>query len=121
MPRVASALAAAALVLAAAGCGGSSHRNQHSLDAFFTRSARGRAWAKRFPQRPGSRPCSAYDRQLRKTVPATCSTDVSPVKPDRLVVSLTESWSHGTRARTWFVFIRPDGTIVSVTREGVAP
>lgn len=120
--RFGTKAAAAALVFALAGCGGSASARdgQRALDRFFTRTAKGRAWAKRFPHRPGSVPCTARDPELRRRVAATCSTDVS-LDPNRVVVTLTESWSHGNRARTWLVFLRKDGSIVSVRRAGSAP
>lgn len=117
MRRLASALVVAALALAAAGCGGSNPVGQRALDAFFRHTARGRAWAKRYPHRPGGIPCNVRDPQLGQVVAATCSTDVSLVKPDLVVVTLTESWNHGSRAHTLFVFARRDGTLVSVIRE----
>ncbi len=122
MRRGAKAAAAAALACALAGCGGSASAGdgQRALDRFFARTVKGRAYAKRFPHQPGSVPCTARDPELRRRVDATCSTDVS-LEPDRVVVTFTESWSHGNRSRTWFVFLRKDGSIVSVSRAGSAP
>jgi hypothetical protein len=116
--RAAAGAAAGGLALAAAGCGGSSPAVQRSLDAFLTGTPQGRAWAKRFPHTPGSIPCTAVDPTLHRRVPATCSTDVALGANDRVVVTFTQSWSHGSRARTWFVFLRRDGALVSVKREG---
>ena len=118
MRRAASVAAAGTLALAAAGCGGSSSQGQRSLDAFLSRSAQGRTLAKRFPHRPGSVPCTAVDPGTERRVEATCSTDVSLAKPNRVIATFTLSWSHGSRARTWFVFLRRDGTVESVRREG---
>jgi hypothetical protein len=116
----ASALAAAALVLAA-GCGGSAApTGQRALNAFLRDTARGRTFAARFPHTPGSLPCTALDPTVGKRVPATCSTDVSLGENGRVVVTFTVSWSHGSQNRTWFVFLRPDGTVAKVSREGVA-
>ena len=117
MRRVASA-AAVVLVLAAPGCGGSSRAGQRSLDAFLTRTTQGRMWAKRFPHRPGSKPCKALDPVAKQRVAATCSTDLALTAHDSVVVTFTQSWSNGSRARTWFVFLRRDGTLESVRREG---
>ncbi len=121
MRLVASAAALAALTLAAAGCGGGNPAAQRTLDAFFSGSARGRAWGKVFPHRPGTRPCTARDTQTGQRVPATCSTDVSLVKPHRAVVTLTQAWNRGARALTWFVFVRQNGAIESVVREHAVP
>jgi hypothetical protein len=114
---------ALALLLVVAGCGGGSsskRKEDRALDAFFTRTQHGRTFGARFPHRTGSIACTVFDSQLEQRVDATCATDVE-VDPTRLVVTFTESWSHGSRTRTWFVFLHPDGTIESITREGVAP
>ena len=47
-----------------------------------------------------------------------CATDVSLVKHDRAVVTLTETWNHGGQAHTWFFFIRRNGQVQSVVQEG---
>jgi hypothetical protein len=109
---------AVALASAVAGCGGSSSAEQHTLQRFLSRTPQGRTWAKRFPHRPGSVPCTALDPAAERRVPATCSTDVSAAAGDRVIVTFTQSWSHGSRARTWFVFLRADGTVESVKRAG---
>jgi hypothetical protein len=116
MRRAASASVAAVALAAVAGCGGSAPNGQRSLDAFLS-GTQGRSWAKRFPHRPGSLPCTALDRTLQQRVAATCSTDVA-LRDTGVIVTFTQSWSHGNRARTWFVFLHRDGTVESVTREG---
>jgi hypothetical protein len=117
--RAGSAGLLAALVLAAAAaCGQAGENGQRALDRFFANTEQGRAWAKRFPHTPSSRPCTAVDHGER--VPATCSTDVAVNPERRVVATFTVSWSHGSRARTWFVFLRSDGTVESIKREGVA-
>jgi hypothetical protein len=118
----AAAVVAAALGLVGCGASGSSAQKEENraLDAFFTHTFRGRRLGKRFPRRPGSIDCTVFDRQLKQHVTATCATDVA-VGPKRVVVTFTESWSHGSRTHTWFVFLRPSGAIEAVTQEGVAP
>ena len=115
--RAARALLAAlagSLALVVAGCGNSDPTVQRVLSRFFTHSARARALAARFPHKPGAIPCVLHSLQ------ATCSADVSLVKPDRAVITLTEAWDHGAQAHTWFFFIRQDGTVESVVEEGAA-
>jgi len=112
------ATSAAAVALAAAGCGGSSPTGQRTLDAFLRDTPQGRAFAKRFPHRPGSIPCTVVDTSAKQRVQATCSTDLALGSDHRVIVTFTQSWSHGSRARTWFVFLRRDGTLESVRREG---
>jgi hypothetical protein len=120
MRRAASALlAAAALASAVAGCGGSSPKLQRTLDSFLA-SPGGASWAKRFPHTPGSRPCTAQDPKLKKPVPATCSTALSLGEKKLVLATFTVSWSHGSNARTWFVFLRRDGTVDHMSREGEA-
>ena len=122
MRRVASAVAAA-LVLVASGCGGGggpSDSRWPTLDAFFSTTQRGRAWAGRFPHRPGSRPCTALDKTVRARVKATCSTDAERRDGGRVLATFTVSWSHGSRARTWFVLLRRDGSVVSIRQENPA-
>ena len=119
--RAARALLAAlgaALVLVAAGCGGNDKAAHRVLVAFFARSAQARALDGLFPDKPGTVPCLL--RSGGKTLQATCSTDVSLVKPDRAVVTLTEAWNHGALAHTWFFFIRRNGQVESVVQEGAA-
>jgi len=123
--RAARALLAAlgaALVLVAAGCGGNAKAAHRVLVAFFARSAQGRRLAPLFPNEPGSVSCVLHTGGTSPgtTLQATCSTDVSLVKPDRAVVTLTEAWNHGAQAHTWFFFIRRNGEVDSVVEEGVA-
>jgi XTP/dITP diphosphohydrolase len=108
-----AALGAIALL---AGCGDRDVAGRRVLDAFFARTPYQRALALRFPREPGSVSCVL--RQNDKAIDATCSTEVTLLKPARAVVTLTEAWDHGTQAHTWFFFIRRDGTIQSVTQEG---
>jgi hypothetical protein len=119
MRQVASVAVAIALALASAGCGSADPQGRHALEAFFTHASLGRTLAKRFPHEPGSLPCTVFDRSLAKHVQATCATDVA-VEPTRIVVTFTESWSHGSQTHTWFVFLRRDGTVKSVRQEGVS-
>jgi hypothetical protein len=117
-----AAVAAAVLAIALAGCGSSSGQREErrALAFFFANTVRGQTFGKRFPHRPGSVGCTVVDQQLHRRVKATCATDVA-VGPKRVVVTFTESWSHGSRTRTWFVFLHPDGIIEAITREGAAP
>ncbi|HET7568574.1 MAG TPA: hypothetical protein VFJ91_11310 [Gaiellaceae bacterium] len=117
MRRAASALLAAAAVLAAAGCGSGSPKVDRTF-AQFLASPQGATWANRFPHQPGSRPCTAHDPKLDERVPATCSTALSLGDHKLVVATFTVSWSHGSRARTWFVFLRRGGEVDHVTREG---
>jgi XTP/dITP diphosphohydrolase len=112
----------AALALAVAGCGSDNTANRRVLAAFFRYGARARELAPVFPHQPGSLPCvltpsgAAAGTKIR----ATCSTDISLVKHDRAVVTLTEAWNHGAQAHTWFFFIRQSGEVESVVQEGAA-
>lgn len=108
-------LALGAIVLLA-GCGDRDRVGKRVLDAFFARTPYQRALGLRFPHEPGSVPCVL--RQKHKAIDATCSTEVTLLKPERAVVTLTEAWDHGTQAHTWFFFTRRDGKIQSVTQEG---
>lgn len=119
MRRTASAFGVVVvLVLSAVGCGSAGPKGRRALDTFFTRTSLGRTLGKRFPHDPGSVLCVVFDRQVEKRVQATCATDVA-VDPTRIVVTFTESWDHGSRTHTWFVFLRPDGTVKSVKHAGV--
>jgi len=109
-------LAALGGVLVFAGCGDRDRTGRRVLDAFFARTPYQRALALRFPPEPGSVSCVL--RRNHKAIDATCSTEVTLLKPERAVVTLTEAWDHGTQAHTWFFFIRRDGKIQSVTQEG---
>lgn len=119
MRRTASGLGAVVLAIALAGCGSTDPQGRRALAAFFARTTLGTTLGKRFPHEPGSVQCSVFDSQLQKRVQATCATDVA-VEPARIVVTFTESWSHGTGTHTWFVFLRRDGTVKSVKQEGAA-
>jgi hypothetical protein len=117
--RAARALLAAlgaALLFAAAGCGGTDPTAARVLHAFFAGGPVARSLGERFPHKPGTLPCVLHDKGV--TLQATCATDISLVKPSRAVVTLTEAWNHGARAHTWFFFIRRDGTVQSVMQEG---
>jgi XTP/dITP diphosphohydrolase len=119
--RAARALLAAlgaALALVVSGCGDNDRTVQRVLSRFFTHSARGRALSARFPRKPGAIPCVLHSGGT--TLQATCSADVSLVKHDRAVITLTEAWDHGAQAHTWFFFIRRDGTVESAVEEGAA-
>jgi hypothetical protein len=108
-----------ALALLVAGCGSNDPKGRRALEAFFTRTAVGVNLGRRFPHNPGSVSCTVFDHQLEQKVNATCATDIA-VEPTRIVVTFTESWSHGSQTHTWFVFLRRDGTVRSVRQEGVA-
>ena len=114
-----AALAAALLLVVSACGGGTDPTSKRVLHAFFTQSPRGRTMGERFPHAAGSRGCQLHDGG--KVVQATCSTEVSLVKPSRAVVTLTEAWNHGSAAHTWFFFITRSGVIESVVQEGSAP
>lgn len=117
--RAARALLAAlggALVLVAAGCGGMDRDTKKVLHAFFAGGPVARALGERFPHKPGTLPCVLHDKGVK--LQATCATDISLVQPARAVVTLTEAWTHGAKAHTWFFFIRRDGTVQSVIQEG---
>jgi XTP/dITP diphosphohydrolase len=109
-------LAALGAAFLLAGCGDRDVTGQRVLDAFFARAPYQRALALRFPRKPGSVSCVL--RRDDKALDATCSTEVTLLKPERAVVTLTEAWEHGTQAHTWFFFIRRDGEIQSVIQEG---
>ncbi len=117
--RAARALLAAfgaALLLLAAGCGGSDPTSKRVLAAFFTHGPTARVLGERFPHKAGTLKCVLHDGD--KVLDATCATDISLVKPSRAVVTLTEAWNHGASAHTWFFFISRDGTVESVVQEG---
>jgi XTP/dITP diphosphohydrolase len=123
--RAARALLAAlgaALALVAAGCGGNPKTANRVLAAFFSGGPRARELGKVFPHRTGSVTCVLQPGGVvgSKPLQATCATDVSLVKPDRAVVTLTEAWNHGAQAHTWFFFIRRSGFVESVVQEGAA-
>ena len=118
--RALLAALAAALVAVAAGCGGGDSPKVNALiERFYTRSATARELSDHFPHKPGSQPCVLHVRKPKPQVlQATCSIDVSLVKHDRAVITLTEAWNHGARAHTWFFFVRGDGSVQSVVQEG---
>jgi XTP/dITP diphosphohydrolase len=121
--RAARALLAAlgvALALLAAGCGGDPRVANRVLAAFFSGSPRARELGRVFPHKTGSVSCvlEPSSQTSAKPLQATCATDVSLVKPDRAVVTLTEAWNHGGQAHTWFFFIRRNGAVQSVVQEG---
>jgi XTP/dITP diphosphohydrolase len=111
-------LAALGLALLLAGCGGDKVSMGEVLENFYAKTPKAHAFATRFPHTPGSLPCTlpGSPQPLR----ATCAADVSLVKHDRAVITLTEAWRHGSLAHTWFFFIRRDGTIDSVVQEGAS-
>jgi XTP/dITP diphosphohydrolase len=116
-----AALAAGAAAFLLAGCGADRPNGQRQLTAFFERTKLGQRWTGRFPHRPGSRPCAAYDDVAQRRVEATCSTDVAVQQEGRVLATFSVSWNHGNRVRAWFVFLHRDGTVASVTREGAIP
>ncbi|MGH3048715.1 MAG: hypothetical protein ACRDLK_01045 [Gaiellaceae bacterium] len=113
----ASAALAAALLAVAAGCGSSPPTVERTFGEFL-RSPQGRSWAKRFPHQPGSKACTASDPTLKTRVPATCSTALSLAQGSEVLATFTVSWSRGSRARTWFVFLRRNGRVDRISREG---
>jgi len=115
--RAARALAAAlGVVVVLAGCGGTDPTSKRVLHAFFAGGRAARSLGTRFPHEPGTLPCVVYAKGVK--LQASCSTDISLVRPARAVVTLTEAWNHGATAHTWFFFIRRDGTVQSVIQEG---
>lgn len=120
MRRAASWAVLGLLVASLAGCGGDHRLEGRVLDAFFTKTAEGRHWGTLFPHRPGTIPCTLRIGQPphQESLEARCATDVSFVKHDRAVVTLTEAWGRAGLAHTWFFFIRRDGTIESIVQEG---
>ncbi|MHB8469673.1 MAG: non-canonical purine NTP pyrophosphatase [Gaiellaceae bacterium] len=124
--RAARAMLAAiglALALVLAGCGGDHKLVNRLIGNFYARNPLPHSLSPVFPHRPGSLPCVLRSRRpTPQTLQATCSIDVSLVKHDRAVITLTEAWNHGAQAHTWFFFVRSDGTVQSVVQEGaVAP
>jgi XTP/dITP diphosphohydrolase len=109
-------LAALGAALLVAGCGGTNPTAKRVLRSFFAGGPVVRQLGRRFPHTPGTAPCVLHDKGVK--LDSSCSTDISLVKPARAVVTLTEAWSHGARAHTWFFFIRRDGTVQSVIQEG---
>ncbi|HZC31322.1 MAG TPA: hypothetical protein VE261_07355, partial [Gaiellaceae bacterium] len=107
------------VALLGAGCGGDNKQTEAVLRAFFANSKSARPFSARYPHKPGTLPCTV--RVQGKTVNATCSADVTLVKTDRAVITLTEAWNHGALAHTWFFFVRRNGIVESVIQEGSAP
>jgi len=120
MRRVRSVLVVAAAALVLAGCGGDERVNEHVLGAFFTGSSTlAHQLSPMFPHKPGSIACTIKEAGITgKLLQARCATDVSLVKHDRAVVTLTETWEHGGLAHTWFFFIKRNGKVQSVVQEG---
>ena len=114
--RAAQALLVALGLAFIAGCGADKDVMGEVLQNFYAKTPRAQSFAPRFPDKPGSLPCTlaSKDGPLR----ATCAADVSLVKHDRAVITLTEAWNHGALAHTWFFFIHRDGRIDSVVQEG---
>lgn len=109
-------LAALGLALLLAGCGAANPTSKRVLRAFFAGGPVARELGHRFPHKPGVLRCAVHEKG--KKLQASCSTDISLVKPSRAVVTLTEAWNHGAKAHTWFFFIRRDGSVQSVIQEG---
>ena len=109
-------LVALGLAMLLAGCGGTDPVAKRVLRAFFAGGPVVRTLGRRFPHTPGVLPCVLHENGVK--LEASCSTDISLVKPARAVVTLTEAWNHGSKAHTWFFFIRRDGTVQSVIQEG---
>lgn len=111
-------LGAAALTLA--GCGGDEHADRRVLAAFFARSPKARQLSTLFPHKSGTIACVIPTRGPASAKPLNgrCATDISLVKHDRAVVTLTETWEHSGFAHTWFFFIRRNGEVQSVVQEG---
>lgn len=114
--RAAQALLAALALGVLAGCGADKDTMGEVLANFFAKTPRAHAFAARFPHKPGSLPCTLASKD--GPLNATCAADVSLVKHDRAVITLTEAWNHGALAHTWFFFVNRDGRIDSVVQEG---
>lgn len=121
MRRTGSFVVLAAVALSLAGCGGDSRAENRLLDRFFAASPQARQLSTLFPHRSGTIACTITSGRPAGTKPlqGRCSTDISFVKHDRAVVTLTETWGHGGGyAHTWFFFIRRNGAVQSVVQEG---
>ncbi|HUJ93236.1 MAG TPA: hypothetical protein VLW05_11090 [Gaiellaceae bacterium] len=120
MRRARSLLLVSVATLALAGCGGDERLDEHVLGEFFAGSSTlAHQLSPMFPHKPGSTACTIKEAGLTgKLLQARCATDVSLVKHDRAVVTLTETWEHGGLAHTWFFFIKRNGYVQSVVQEG---
>jgi len=121
MRRTGSVLALGVCALALAGCGGDKQAEQRVLEAFFNGSSpTAHKLSTLFPHEPGSIDCSIPEggAAARSSIEGRCATDISLVKHDQAVVTLTETWEHGGLAHTWFFFIRRNGAVLSVVQEG---
>ena len=120
MKRTSSVVVLAAAVLALAGCGGDKRAEGRVLDVFFAGSPRARQLSPLFPHRSGTIACTIRSGgpAPAKPLQGRCATDISLVKHNRAVVTLTETWGHGGLAHTWFFFIRRNGAVLSVVQEG---
>jgi hypothetical protein len=120
MLRARSVLILAAAALTLAGCGDNDHADRRVLATFFAKSPRARQLSTLFPHKSGTIACiiPTGGPATAKPLHGRCATDVSLVKHDRAVVTLTETWEHGGLAHTWFFFIRRNGVVQSVVQEG---
>jgi XTP/dITP diphosphohydrolase len=115
-----AALAAAGAALLLAGCGGNDNEQRAVLASFFARGGAAGQFDSLFPHKPGKIACVIPVGGPAGTKPldGACATDVALIKHNRAVVTLTETWSHGGLAHTWFFFIRRNGRIESIVQEG---
>ena len=120
MRRARSLVVLAVAALTLAGCGDNDQADRRVLTVFFARSPLARQLGTLFPHKSGTIKCTIPTGGPAGTKPlhGRCATDVSLVKHDRAVVTLTETWEHGGFAHTWFFFIRRDGAVQSVVQEG---
>jgi XTP/dITP diphosphohydrolase len=120
MRRARSLVVLAAAGLTLAGCGGDEHAERRVLDSFFKGSPRARQLSTLFPHKSGTIACTIPTGGPATTKPlqGRCATDISLVKHNRAVITLTETWEHGGLAHTWFFFIRRNGAVQSVVQEG---
>ena len=114
--RAAQALLIALGLAFISGCGADKDTMNEVLTSFYAKTPRAHAFATRFPSAPGSLPCTLALKD--GPLYATCAADVSLVKHDRAVITLTEAWNHGSLAHTWIFFVHRDGRIDSVVQEG---
>ena len=120
MRRARSVFILAAAVLTLAGCGDNDHADRRVLATFFAKSPRARQLSTLFPHKSGTISCTIPTGGPATTKPlkGRCATDISLVKHNRAVVTLTETWEHGGLAHTWFFFILRNGEVQSVVQEG---